>query len=172
MLRVRRGSAPTFLTGWWFVRTTNGRVLMTADTKDSDLHWLHSVWAQVWGQQARTEGVTVNAETLPVLMSQSHRGDFNAQIFLGVNIAIIKALGFGHCDKPRLNLWVSVSLANTSLWTRPPFFFSLFVVAHRSSFSVPCRIYCLFFLLVPVMRTKTYGNYPSDLPESSFDHTP
>ncbi|EFX75581.1 hypothetical protein DAPPUDRAFT_323271 [Daphnia pulex] len=91
---------------------------MTADIKDSNLLWLHSVWARVWGQPVRTEGVTVNAETLPVLMSQSRRGDFNAQIFLGVNcyyIAIIKALGFGHCDKPQLNLWVSVSFADSSL---------------------------------------------------------
>jgi hypothetical protein len=68
---------------------------MTADIKDSNLLWLHSVWDRVWGKPARTEGGTVNAETLPVLMSQSRRGDFNAHIFFsGVNnyIAIMPKL--------------------------------------------------------------------------------
>jgi hypothetical protein len=56
-------------------------------------------------------------------------------------IAIIKALGFGHWDKPQLNLWVSVSLADSSLWTRPfILFFFLFSVRRCSSLFVLCPL--------------------------------
>lgn len=140
MLRVRRGSAPTFLTGWWFVRTTNGRAVMTADIKDSDLHWLHSVWTRVWGQPARTEGVTVNAETLPVLMSQSRRGDFDAQIFLGVNTITLQSARLSASATVINHDWISGFLYHSPilLSEHDPFF--LFSVRRCSSLFVLCPL--------------------------------
>jgi hypothetical protein len=157
---------------------------MTADIKDSNLLWLHSVWDRVWGKPARTEGGTVNAETLPVLMSQSRRGDFNAHIFFsGVNnyIAIMPKLS---ASATVINHnWISGFLYHSPihLSEHDPFFFvlcsSLFIVVRSlslagfiPSFSFCCRCAPKLTEIIPVTYQSkaltTVLKFLQDLPQS------